>query len=158
MDLEEDRTLAIHSLAHDIFLSYRHIDNLPLRGEREGWISRLHSDLETRVAQYLGSTVEMWRDCRLQGNEYFTEAIEEKLRQVAVMVSVLSPGYQSSDWCLKELREFLKAAQESGGIRIGNHSRLFKVIKTPMKLEEQPEELRDLLGYAFHARWTGVSL
>jgi hypothetical protein len=66
------------------------------------------------------------------------------------MVSVLSPGYQSSDWCLKELRDFFKAAQETGGIRIGNHSRLFKVIKTPMRLEEQPEKLRDLLGYEFY--------
>ena len=32
---------------------------------------------------------------------------------------------------------------------IGDRARLFKVIKTPVPLEQQPAELRPLLGYEF---------
>src|SRR5215475_10461944 len=134
---------------HDIFLSYRHLDNQPLSGEKEGWITRLHRDLETRVAQLAGTAVSMWRDGRLQGNDYFSDVIEEQLHNVAVMVSVMSPGYKISDWCNRELRGFLTATEKRGGIRFGTKSRLFKVLKTPTGRQDQPEALQDLLGYEF---------
>src|SRR5215510_8633029 len=103
--------------ANDVFLSYRHVDNRPLSTETEGWISRLHKDLETRIDQ-LGAAVSMWRDGRLQGNDYFSDTIEQQLRDVAVMVSVISPGYIKSDWCNRELKGFLSSTRSQGKIRI----------------------------------------
>jgi hypothetical protein len=97
----------------------------------------------------VGTAVSMWRDGRLQGNDYFSAVIEEQLLNVGVMVSVISPGYKVSDWCNRELRGFLAAAEKGGGIRFGTKSRLFKVLKTPTERQDQPEALQDLLGYEF---------
>ena len=69
---------------------------------------------------------------------------------MALLVSVLSPRYVNSDWCIKELKEFCTAAKQTGGIRILNKSRLFKVIKTPVSIEQQPQALQPLLGYQFY--------
>src|SRR5262249_1303044 len=135
--------------SYDIFLSYRHLDNQKLTTERDGWVSRLHKDIAARVGQYLGSEVEMWRDPRLQGNDYFDDAIEQALLDVAVLISIVTPGYQRSDWCRRELAAFLAAAEKQGGIRLGTKSRLFKVLKTPIPLDEQPLALQNLLGYKF---------
>ena len=134
---------------YDIFLSYRHIDNQKLTTEQDGWVSRLHKDIAARVSQYLGSEVAMWRDPRLQGNDYFGETIERALLDVAVLISIVTPGYQRSDWCRRELAVFIAAAEKQGGIRLGTKSRLFKVLKTPTPLHEQPLALQNLLGYAF---------
>jgi len=50
---------------------------------------------------------------------------------------------------MRELRAFLDATAAHGGFRVGGKSRLFKVVKTPVPQEQQPEELRALLGYDF---------
>ena len=100
------------------FYKYRHLDNQPLSGQR-GLDRGLHRDIERRVFQYLGTAVAMWRDDRLQGNDYFSDVIEEQLLDVAVMVSVISPGYKASDWCRRELQGFGTAADRTGGIRAG---------------------------------------
>ena len=49
----------------------------------------------------------------------------------------------------RELDEFWKAAEQQGGIRVRDRSRVFKVLKTPVPLENTPNELRALLGYEF---------
>jgi hypothetical protein len=72
------------------------------------------------------------------------------LQNIAVLVSVVSPHYLNSEGALRELSEFSKAAEKHGGSRIGNWSRIFKVLKTPVPLKRQPKELRQLLGYEFY--------
>src|SRR5271170_3777135 len=96
----------LSQFATDLFISYSHLDNQ----DDTPWVTRLHRDLERRLTQYLGSAVAIWRDSRLQGNEFLSPAIEEQLRNVAVMVSVVSPRYFLSDWCRRELQGFLDAA------------------------------------------------
>src|SRR5215813_1051966 len=135
--------------SYDIFLSYRHLDNKKFTTEQDGWVSRLHKDIAARVEQWLGSEVAMWRDPRLQGNDYFGDAIEQALLDVAVLISIVTPGYQRSDWCRRELAAFITAAEKLGAIRLGTKSRLFKVLKTPTPLDEQPLALQNLLGYEF---------
>src|SRR5215831_5205388 len=130
----------------DLFISYSHLDNQDDRP----WVTRLHKDLERRLSQYLGTTIEIWRDCRLQGNEFLTPAIEEQLRKVAVMISVVSPRYFLSDWCRRELQGFLDAAGSGAALQGGGKSRLFKVVPTPVEPQYQLESIKDLLGYDFY--------
>ena len=40
--------------------------------------------------------------------------------------------------------------EASSGTQVGTRSRVFKVLKTPVPLDEQPEPLRSLLGYEFY--------
>ena len=134
---------------HDVFISYAHIDNRTISEEQEGWITILHRALELRLSQLLGKTPKIWRDLKLQGNDYFDEEILSKLITASVLVAVLSPRYVRSDWCLKEIKAFIEAAERSGGIHVNNKSRIFKVIKTPIPLEKHPVAIQGLLGYEF---------
>jgi hypothetical protein len=134
---------------NDIFISYAHLDDRPLMPDAEGWVSQFHRALEVRVDQLLGEKASVWRDPKLQGNDYFNDAIAEQLPKVALLVSVFTPRYVHSDACLKELSDFCRASQLAGGLRIGDKARIFKVLKTPVPLEEHPEPVRDCLGYEF---------
>ncbi|HXH41760.1 MAG TPA: DUF4062 domain-containing protein, partial [Thermoanaerobaculia bacterium] len=40
-------------------------------------------------------------------------------------------------------------AEKSGGVRVADKARIFKVVKTPVNLERQPEEVQPMLGYDF---------
>ena len=88
----------------------------------------------------------------MQGNDYFDDEIVSNLITASVLVAVLSPRYVRSDWCTKEIKEFIEAAEQSGGIHVENKSRIFKVIKTPIPLKEHPVEIQGLLGYEFFHR------
>ncbi len=135
---------------NDIFISYAHIDNIPLTEDQEGWISTFHSALEKRLAQLMGEKPAIWRDPKLQGNDLFADEIVEQLPKVALLISVVSPRYIESEWCIREYKAFLDAAEQSGGAAIGNKSRLFKVVKTFVPYDEHPDEMQPLLGYEFY--------
>jgi len=133
----------------DAFISYAHLDDVALVEGRKGWVANLHRALEVRAAQLLGKTPAIWRDLKLHGNDLFEETLVERLRRVAVLVTVISPRYIRSEWTLRELREFWDAADLHGGIGLQDRARVFKVIKTPVPLERVPPELQGLLGYEF---------
>jgi len=134
---------------HDIFISYSHADNRPLTQGQKGWIDDFHRALETRLAALLGSNARLWRDPKLHGNDYFEDVLPDKLRKTAILVSVLSPQYMNSEWCMKELDLFCQAAEASGGVRVGDQSRIFKVLKLPVDRDKTPASMRGLLGYEF---------
>ncbi|HHP7244045.1 MAG TPA: TIR domain-containing protein, partial [Elainellaceae cyanobacterium] len=134
----------------DIFISYTHIDNQPLTDGQKGWISHFHNCLKLRLAQLRGKEPKIWLDTkRIAGNDYLEPSIVQRLPKVALLVSVFSPRYLQSTWCMRELKEFCQAAHQSGGLQVGEKSRLFKVVKTPLERDEYPPETQDLLGYEF---------
>lgn len=134
----------------DVFISYAHIDDEPLVEGQKGWISEFHRSLEIRLAQLLGKKPVIWRDPKLQGNDHFADEIVDQLPGIALLVSVLSPRYVKSAWCVKEVTQFCEVSKRNIGVRVKNKSRIFKIIKTPVKREDHPEMIRDLLGYEFY--------
>ncbi len=143
---------AINSSENHLFISYAHIDNQPLTEGLKGWIDTLHALLQIRLAQLMGRPPKIWRDRKLKGNDVFNDVIVIELSNTALLLSVLSPRYLQSPACRSELKDFFRLADQSGGIRIGEKHRVFKVIKTYVELEEHPPEIRDLLGYEFYQR------
>jgi hypothetical protein len=136
---------------NDLLISYAHLDDQSLVEGQPGWISWLHGLLEIRVAQLLGEKPKIWRDPKLQGNDYFADTIAvEQIPRVAALLTVLSPRYVQSEWCIREVQEFCRASETTGGLRIGDKARIFKVVKTPVPLERHPAELQPLLGYEFY--------
>jgi hypothetical protein len=133
----------------DIFISYAHDDDLPLMEGDKGWVSEFHQTLEALVRQISGDDIHIWRDPKLQGNDFFADTLEEALPRTAVLVSIVSPRYLKSEWCLRELTCFYNGAQTSGGLRVADKSRIFKVVKTHIPREQQPTPLGELLGYEF---------
>jgi hypothetical protein len=134
---------------NDVFVSYAHIDDQALTEGQPGWISSLHRALQVRLEQLLGKEAKIWRDLKLQGNDVFTDRLLETLPKVGVLVSVLSPRYVKSEWCQRELNAFLQASAQTGGVRVKDKLRVFKVVKTPIPREQQPAELQATLGYEF---------
>jgi hypothetical protein len=135
-------------MPEDIFISYAHIDDRPF-GDTKGWVTNLHERLKVRLAQLLGAEPSIWWDGRLQGDQYFAGEIGDRVGETELLVTVVTPRYVNSTWCRGELREFCeRAARRAGEAR--NHSRIFKVVKTPVPEEHQPDEVRNLLGYLFY--------
>ncbi|MHC4070957.1 MAG: toll/interleukin-1 receptor domain-containing protein [Planctomycetota bacterium] len=138
------------SFEKHLFISYAHIDNQPLIPEQQGWITRFHASLEALLSMRMGGKAHIWRDDKLQGNDVFADEIVDQFAQTAVLVSVLTPRYLNSEWCSKEVAEFCKRAEQSGGIVIENKARIFKVLKTPVDTQESlPSVVKDVLGYEF---------
>ncbi len=134
----------------DIFISYAHDDDLPLMEGDKGWVSEFHQTLEALVRQISGDDIHIWRDPKLQGNDFFADTLEDALPRTAVLVSIVSPRYLKSEWCLRELTCFYQGAQTGGGLRVADKSRIFKVVKTQIPREQQPTPLGELLGYEFY--------
>ena len=140
------------SFDQDAFISYAHIDNEPLTPGQKGWVSQFHATLQAMLSQRLGEKARIWRDEKLDGNDVFADEIVEQFAKTALLVSILSPRYVRSQWCTRELREFCEAAARTGGVTIGNKSRVFKVIKTPFETAAPlPEAVQQTLGYEFYA-------
>lgn len=138
----------------DIFLSYARIDNQPLTEGQSGWITRFHQNLETRLSQLLGERTSVWRDPKLGGSDLLSDAIVKELLDARVLVSVVSPRYIRSEWCVREVSEFHRTAKSAGGVSVRNKSRHIKVMKTPVALSEMPPPLNEIfaaqLGFEFY--------
>lgn len=143
----------------DLFISYAHIDNEPLTPEQQGWITRFHASLEALLSMRMGGQARIWRDNKLRGNDVFGPEIVDQFAHTAVLVSVLTPRYLNSEWCNKEVAEFCKRAEESGGMVVENKARMFKVLKTPVDTQESlPQVVKDVLGYEFFTFEDGTPL
>lgn len=145
----------------DIFINYAHLDNGTLVPSNRGWIDHMHVMLDQRLGELMGGKPRIWRDVtELKGYHELTPEIKERLEKTASLVSVISPSYVRSVWCKRELNVFYKCAPKSGGIKLGNISRIFKVVKTPIKdkdlLEAKDLEptllelLQEAVGYEFY--------
>ena len=131
---------------NDIFISYAHIDNEALTEEDKGWISQFHKVLDTRVAQLTGEKPRIWRDLKLGGNDMFDQAIVHQFCNARIMISIMSPRYLKSEWCMKELRQFYNNASSTSGVSFENKSRILKVVKTPYDPDDLQPELRKIFG------------
>jgi len=134
----------------DVFISYRHLDNELHDEQGKGWIDNFHERFESVLGETLGYEPSIWRDPRLPGNVYFADVLEERIRNTAVMISILSPGYLQSEWCIGELREFCRLADNSSGLLVGDKMRVFKVVKTHIERTQHPPEFQKQLGYEFY--------
>jgi hypothetical protein len=133
----------------DVFVSYAHLDDAALSADQKGWVSKLHETLDRRLGQLLGKPARIWRDPKLHGNDVFADSIVEQVQRAAVLVSIVSPRYVKSEWTTREVTEFCKAAALHGGVQVHDKSRIFKVLKTPVPLDQQCPPLPSLLGYEF---------
>jgi hypothetical protein len=144
------RTMALDLHA---FISYAHIDNQPLLPGKPCWVSQFHDVLKVKLAQRLGGEARIWRDDKLGGDDVFGSEIVAQLQHAALLVSVVTPRYLRSDWCNRELGAFETAAQQTGGVEIGNRSRVLKVLKTPLPPGETvPPVLDRTLGVSFYVQ------
>jgi len=136
----------------DLFVSYAHVDDLATPGDGQGWVTRFHKYLETYLSQSLGQHATVWRDDRLRGNDIFASEIVKQFPETAVLLSIVSPRYIESEWCLREVNEFCKTAERAGGLTIDDKARVISVMLRRLPSERAshlPNILKDALGYEF---------
>ena len=141
------------------FISYAHLDDKPLSPHQQGWVSRFHVTLDALLSMRIGYPARIWRDDRLHGNDLFPSTILDQFNRTAVLISVLTPRYLASDWCTRELQAFCDQADKLGGLQCDKHSRVFKVLKSPVDDRAPlPPVMKDMLGYPFFVLEDGAPL
>ena len=147
---EHPEASRVAAFEYDVYISFAHIDDQPAVEGRSGWVSSLTHALEIRLEQLLGRKPRIWREPKLQANDMFADSLVQTVGRAAVFVSVLSPRYAKSEWCLRELNEFVEISAATGGVRLADKLRVFKVVKTPIPRALQPPPLQQILGYEFY--------
>ena len=64
------------SFDNDVFFSYAHLDNQSFIEGQPGWISSFERALKIRLGQLLGREARIWRDPKLQGNDFFGDTLD----------------------------------------------------------------------------------
>jgi len=83
-----------------VFISYAHLDNKPIQ-DQPGWVDLFDETLSVYLSELLGGEAAIWRDQKLDGNDYITETILARLCNANVIVAIVSPRYIKSEWCLR---------------------------------------------------------
>ena len=138
----------LNGYKHDVFVSYAHNDNEPYVEGDIGWVKHLVKAVRTGVVQAVGkSSVDIWMDYSLQGNDPITSTIMDELAGSALLLFVFSESYLASGWCKSELNGFLNSSV--GNRKVGAMKRLFMVHRDKIDRYRLPQALQDLLGYQF---------
>jgi hypothetical protein len=118
----------------DVLITFANDDNLQT-GEANGWVTDFKRFLELMLVQVLGKKPNIMlkseHDSISGGN----------LDKVAVLIPILSPAFIASGESLDTLEAFFTSCKK------GETQRVFKVLKRPVSLEEQPVKLTTLIGY-----------
>ncbi len=139
---------------HDIFISYAHIDNIPLNKGEQGWVSIFAEHLRTQLMKRLGKKdVSLWMDENdLPGNGQLTPHIMGILPQAATFLMIVSRGYLNSEWCMNEWKEFLRLAKERTDNDLADSGLpIFLIELDKVEMSELPDEFGDLIRTRF---WT----
>ena len=100
------------------------------------------------MAVKLGRTdsFSLWMDYALRGAEPVTPQLLNTVRNSAMLIVILSPGYLASDWCRRERDAFLGIVQARGARRV------FVVERDSINDASRPPELFDLVPFRFWIR------
>ncbi|MEY3443528.1 MAG: hypothetical protein RLZZ519_1809, partial [Bacteroidota bacterium] len=136
---------------NDVMISYAWRDNQPPpMTKQEGWVSAFQSGLEYWLKQLLARPVKVWRDKnQMPGNKIFAEELDQVVADCAILLRVISEPYLSSEWCARELDNFVQAAEGQGGLQVDNNYRIFKINKFPVDRKAIPQRLSVVTGFDF---------
>lgn len=117
----------------DVLITFANEDNQS--GNDRGWVQEFKHFLELMLVQVLGNKPNIMlkseHDSITGGN----------LKKVAVLVPILSPSFVASGESLDTIESFYSTIKKT------DIARVFKILKRPVSIEEQPAKLKELIGY-----------
>lgn len=119
----------------DVLIHFADKDNETAKKSDLGWVSQFKKFLELMLYQVLGTKPNVVLKSE------FDSATASTMDNAGVLVAILSKEFAQSGRCLDTVEQFFK---NTSGSKV---SRVFKVLKAPLTLPEQPPRLRDLIGY-----------
>ena len=130
----------------DVYLCFAHVDDQSPSEKRSGWITQFQRNLQVRVEQLSGKQTRVFRAPRAKDEVPPDTQLLSELPTVKAMVSVVSPPFVNSSGCINEVKTFWDANQRDGRLHAEGHTRILKVVKTPVEDDAMPPELGDKLG------------
>ncbi len=132
--------------AHDLFVSYAHLDNAPIGTEKKGWVATFTEELSKILSRKLGKPGFIWKDERLAGHEPLTQAILDAIQKTGTLLVIMSNGYLQSSWCRKEREEFIRIIKNRS-----HQNRIFiiEIDQVDHTDTAYPAEFHELIGYRF---------
>jgi len=135
---------------YDLFVSYSHNDD-------PTWISGFERALAQEIRGKLGSVPHVWHDeHNIRLGQQWQETIKEGIQDTAVFVAILSPGYQNSDWCMRErncfMNQFPTLENMQVALKAGNAYRFLKIVKAPWDDDAHREFFSELQDMEFFQR------
>ena len=122
----------------DVLITFAEKDNEAVQKIEQGWVSQFKKFLELMLFQVLGTKP------NIVMKSEFDSATSPALNNAAILVVILTKEFAESGRCLDNLESFYKVSA------ISKINRVFKVIKSPLTVQEQPPRLRDMIGYEMY--------
>jgi hypothetical protein len=119
----------------DVLITFAEKDNETERKSEQGWVTQFRKFLELMLFQVLGT-----KPVIVIKSEFDT-ATAPAMDNASILVAVLTKDFVQSGRCLDLVETFYK--NTSGSLV----NRVFKVLKSPLTIQEQPPRLRDSIGY-----------
>jgi hypothetical protein len=122
----------------DVLITFADKDNENTRKVEGGWATNFKRFLELMLFQVLGEKP------KVVLKSEFDSITASTLDGVGVLVPLLSHDFITSGQCLDTVESFVQKTGDA------TPPRLFKVLKAPLTLQEQPTRLRDLVAYEMY--------
>ncbi|MBU2912482.1 MULTISPECIES: hypothetical protein [Reichenbachiella] len=128
---------------HDILLAYHTLDDEPIGGGSKGWVTNFYRFLSTLVEQVSGTKSKI-------------KMVNEKDSHVdlyngcSVLVPIFSKHFLSNPTLINGVNLFASSAKENNNLQMDGLSRLLKVIKFPIDVDEYLPDYSDILSYDFY--------
>lgn len=130
----------------DVVITFAEKDNEKAGQQEISWVSQFKKFLELMLLQVLGHKPNILL------KEEYDSITASTMDNAAVLVAILSKDFIESGRCLDTVESFYKTIGSS------KVNRVFKVMKSPLSITEQPPRLRDLIGYDMYQLDTETGL
>lgn len=129
----------------DVFVSYAHADDEVPPGAARGWVTTLVDAVKAVLRRKLGGAgAKVWMDHQLAANQPVTAELRRRVSGSRTLLLVLSRGYLESEWCRRELADFVAQAALRGDTQA-----VFAVEIDPIERELWPAPLLPLTPMRF---------
>lgn len=117
---------------NDILICYSQLDN------ETKWVDNFKKFIELMVTQVQGVKPIISLKSDLEGID------EKALTSSTILIPILTTSFMASGECLDTLEAYAKSIGKN------KNNAIYKVLKYPIAVNDQPAKLRDLLGYEFY--------
>jgi hypothetical protein len=135
---------------YDCFISYRRLDDLgPGLVQGGGWVTQFYDAATRCLGEWLGQKPNIFMDTGMERGAELPPELSRSAAASAVLVPIVSPGYQLSTWCTREFQAFRERAVAGARWSIGNSLAVRKVVKLPLEDNHHQDYPVNELGYWF---------
>jgi hypothetical protein len=135
----------------EVFVSYRHLDDLPPPGKSKdrGFVAYLIRQLRYDLSQMGVPDEILWQDrVKIWPGDNFVQVIFEALNRAELFVAVLSKNYAASPWCDEELSTMTSRIMNFDAQ--ARKRRIFRVDKHHVPEHQVPIQLQAIQAVKFY--------